>query len=250
MYRYVLLLLGLYFSSCIGDDIVVLDDSILADYKALNSDLESDFLIACAAGKEGGMHGIENEPTAIYFYPIEGATDFRYYETGNIADSLNFEKYNRIDLTIDPVFNGYLQRWNRDEFEGERFAIVTYLTEGKLHISDPIRMKTNPKPSEVNPELVAIEVEESQVHFQWQDGIIDENVIYFQVVSDDSGNLISGTYTYERSWTFYDTSNVVLNITTEANPTLTAGNEYLFTMMAVSEDNWVNLLIQKPFIAL
>ena len=249
MYRYAIILVCLYFSSCQGDDIVVLDDHILEDYIALNSELESDFLIACAAGKEGGMHGIPEESTAIYFYPIEGATDYRYYETENIADSLNFEKYKRVDLSIDPVFNGYLQRWNRHDFDGERMAIVTYQSEGKLHISDPIRMKTNPKPSEVNPDLVEIEVEPSKVHFEWQDGIINENVIYFQVVADGMGNFVSGTYTYDRSYTFYDTSNVVLNITTDPNPTLISGNEYSFTMMAVSEDNWVNLLIQQTFTA-
>jgi len=110
-------------------------------------------------------------------------------------------------------------------------------------------MKTNPKPTEVNPALVNIEVEDSTAHFEWQDGVIDENVIYFQVISDDQGNLVSGTYTYDRSWTFYDTSNVVLNITTDPNPTLEAGKEYNFTMMAVSEDNWVNLLIQQSFLA-
>jgi len=128
-------------------------------------------------------------------------------------------------------------------------AIVTYLSEGKIHVSDPIRIKTNPKPTEVSSTLVNIEVEQDSVHFQWQDGIIDENVIYFQVVSDTQGNLISGTYTYDRSWTFYDTSNVVLNITTDENPMLTSGEEYTFTMMAVSDDNWVNLLIQKDFVA-
>ncbi len=249
MYRYVIILLCLYFSSCIGDDILVLDDNILAEYIALNSDLESDFLIACAAGKEGGIHGIPEESTAIYFYPFEGATDYRYYEAENIADSLNFEEYKRVDLSIDPVFNGYLLRWNRDDFQGERMGMVTYRTEGKLHISDPIRMKTNLKPSEVNPDLVDIEVQPSQVYFEWQDGLIDENVIYFQVISDDQGNLISGTYTYDQFWTFYDTSNVVLNITTDPNPMLISGNEYSFTMMAVSEDNWVNLLIEQTFTA-
>jgi len=164
-------------------------------------------------------------------------------------DFLIADKYQRVNLPISPVFNGYLQRWNQQSFDGERMAIVTYLSEGKIHVSDPIRIKTNPKPTEVSSTLVNIEVEQDSVHFQWQDGIIDENVIYFQVVSDTQGNLISGTYTYDRSWTFYDTSNVVLNITTDENPMLTSGEEYTFTMMAVSDDNWVNLLIQKDFVA-
>lgn len=249
MYKYLSFVLCVFIFSCQNDQEKPLDQNILSDYIELNSDLESDFLIACAAGKEGGMHGVMSEPTAIYFYPVAGATDYRYYETENVIDSIDFSQYKRVDLTLDPLFNGYLQRWNQESFEGERMSIVTYLTDGKLHISDPIRMKTNPKPTEVNPALVNIEVEDSTAHFEWQDGVIDENVIYFQVISDDQGNLVSGTYTYDRSWTFYDTSNVVLNITTDPNPTLEAGKEYNFTMMAVSEDNWVNLLIQQSFLA-
>lgn len=235
-------------ASCQKNMEIKVEDDVLSDYIALNADLEIDFLIACAAGKQGGMHGIAAEPTAIYFYPEEGATDYRYYEANDVADSISFDQYNRVDLPLSPLFNGYLQRWNHDSFEGERMAIVTYVTEGKIHISDPIRIKTNPKPTEVN-DLVEIEVQDSVVHFEWQDGVIDENVIYFQVITDDNGNLMSGTYTYDRSWTFYDTSNVVLNITADANPTLQSGSDYTFTMMAVSEDNWVNLLIQKGFVA-
>lgn len=46
---------------------------------------------------------------------------------------------------------------------------------------------------------------------------------------------------------YYNTSNVVLNITTQTPPSLIVGNNYNFTLMDVSEDNWVNLVIQKTF---
>jgi len=62
-------------------------------------------------------------------------------------------------------------------------------------------------------------------------------------------NLISGTYTYDRAFTVYDLSNVVLNITdTTFVPTLEPNQNYNFTMMGVSEDNWVNLFIRKTFV--
>lgn len=248
MYRWLIFACFVILYSCSENDSIPLNEDILSEYIELNSTQERDFLIACAAGKEGGMHDNPENPTAIYFYPVEGATDYRYFETTNISDSLDFEKYQRVNLSLDPVFNGYLQRWNRSNFEGERMAIVTYITQGTLHISDPIRIKTNTKSTEVNPDLVDIELQDSLVDFEWQDGLIDENVIYFQVISNEQGDLISGTYTYDRSWTFYDTSNVVLNITNTEHPELISGNNYTFTMMAVSDDNWVNLLIQKPFL--
>ena len=76
--------------------------------------------------------------------------------------------------------------------------------------------------------------------------MIPENVIYFQVISDTDNNLISGTYTIEKNFTFYDLDNVVFNITDpNANPTLEPNKTYNFTLMGVSEDNWVNLFMEK-----
>ena len=78
--------------------------------------------------------------------------------------------------------------------------------------------------------------------------MIDENIIYFQVISDVNGNFISGTYTVEKEFTFYDLSNVVFNITdTTALPVLELDTQYVVTLMGISEDNWVNVYMQKPF---
>ena len=111
-----------------------------------------------------------------------------------------------------------------------------------------IRLKTNIKPTELNPNLVTITEDSVNPSFSWNDGIIKENVIYFQVISDSANNLISGTYTTEKDFTFYKVDNVVLNITDSSSiPRLEIGKKYTFTMMGVSEDNWVNLLIEKEF---
>ena len=84
--------------------------------------------------------------------------------------------------------------------------------------------------------------------FKWVDGSIKENVIYFQVISDEANNLISGTYTYEKEFTFYDLSNVVFNITDpNTNPELQPNSDYKITLMGVSEDNWVNLYMEEEF---
>ena len=44
-------------------------------------------------------------------------------------------------------------------------------------------------------------------------------------------------------------SNVVLNINRNMPANLISQNEYHFSMLAVSLDNWVNLIIEKPFVA-
>ncbi len=234
--------------SCKKEDDNILQESILADYIQLHSDLEIADLIACAGGNADGLFNNAAIPTSIFFYPIAGATDFRYFEAENVADSLDFSKYIGKDLISEPIFNGYLWKFNNTVFEGERMGIVTYKTPGKLHVCNPIRQKTNIKPTEVNEALVTVTENEVSPSFSWKDGMIDENVIYFQIISDMKGNLISGTYTIEKRFTFYDLDNVVLNITNPSTtPTLFPNTSYRFTMMAVSEDNWVNLFFEKMF---
>lgn len=223
-------------------------DQGLDDYLQENSELELAELIACAAGRSNGLSGNANFPTDVFFYPIAGATDFRYYESIDTDNPLDYSKYRPVILDDEPVFNGYLWKFNRDPYEADRYGIVTYHTDGKIHICDPIRLKTYDKPTEVNPDLVVIRSNGVNPTFTWTDGELQENVIYFQVISDSEGNLISGTYTFDKEFQFYDLQNVVLNITDpESSPALELNTEYQFTMMGVSEDNWVNLLIDVSF---
>ena len=247
-YLFYILFLSIIFACSNDDSQVNLDPNNLADYITLNRNLELDEVIACAGGRAIGLFDGDLDPTSVIYYPIEGSSEIRYFETDTVLDSTDFSLYTAIELPSEPLFNGFLAKFNNPSFDGEKQAIVTYLTEGRLHISNPITMKTNTKPSEVNAELLDIEVNNVNPRFSWQAGIFDENAIYFQVVSDEQGNLISGTYTFEENFTFYELDNVVLNITDpNSNPTLEPNTNYQFTLMGVSVDNWVNLLIEQEF---
>ncbi|MEM9327839.1 MAG: hypothetical protein AAGA85_19380 [Bacteroidota bacterium] len=236
----------LLFASCEEDR--VLQEEILADFIELNRALEVADLVACAGGDENGLLGSSALPTDVFFYPIQGATDFRYFEAENVADSSDLSKYRIKDLESEPLFNGYMAKFNNLPFTGERMGIVTYKTPGKLHVCTPIRLKTNNKPTEVNKDLIVVEENSTAPSFTWSDGLIKENVIYFHVISDAENNLISGTYTIEKNFTFYDLSNVVFNITDpNSTPTLQPNKDYRFTLMGVSEDNWVNLFAEVDF---
>jgi hypothetical protein len=234
--------------SCKKDSVEQVQVS-LQDYIEENGGLTiSDELIACAAGMPTGFMGEEKYPTSVFFYPITGAHSFKYYEAENLSDSLNYEKYIIKKLPLEPVFNGYLYRFKNTAFENERMGIVTYITPGKLHICTAIRLKTNVKPTEVLPQNVQITTDSIHPLFEWTEGTIHENVIYFQVVSDQFDNLISGTYTYDKHFRFYDLSNVVLNIhDVQPEPSLSDSSAYKFTLMGVSEDNWVNIMAEVPF---
>jgi hypothetical protein len=129
----------------------------------------------------------------------------------------------------------------------EKWVIVTYELNNEIKISNPIRTKQILKPSIWSDDVTINQEMSTMPSFMWQNNAFGDNAIYFQIISDIQDNLFSGTYTYENQFQYYNTSNVVLNITAQAPPTLSIGSSYNFTLMDVSEDNWVNTVIQKTF---
>lgn len=201
-----------------------------------------DNVIACASTSDTDTNTI-----FAYFYPRPGASDFRYYETASIEDDKNdYTKYRQIDIVPTDLFNGYLKKFSRT-LSQEKWVIITFLENEELHLSNPIRLKQNTKPTEFT-DLLEIELATMGMPvFTWKDGIYQHNKIYFQIISDMENDLLSGTYTFDTTFQYYTLENVVLNITRDIPPVLQASQEYKFTLMGVSEDNWVNLIVEKDF---
>lgn len=209
-------------------------------------------LIACAAGGQSDFLDDPSAPLNMFFYPLPNATNFKYYETQNASDdpadlSLFFEK----KIESLPVFNGFLRRYPLPPPSKDVWGRVSFIANDTLWYCKPVRYKTLEKPSQYAPELCEVNLSEPlKPTFTWQNGTADDNIIYFQIISDENGNALSGTYTTERSFQFYELENVVLNVTpSNTTPTLETGKSYDFTLMGVSSDNWVNLIMDKSFIA-
>lgn len=209
---------------------------------ALNGEtVVKDNVIACAASadKEGFVN--------VFFYPREGATNFRYFETEDIeVDKNNFEAYIEKAPEVLDVFNGKLKRFSV-ETSKEKWVIVSFTEAGSTHISNPIQLKHITKPTE---RLNTVNIDSANPImpiFTWQDGLYADSAIYFQVITDVNSNFLSGTYTFEKMFQYYNLDNVVLNITKKSPPNLIQTKNYGFTLMAVSEDNWVNLLVETNF---
>ena len=235
------LLLTLSFISCNHDEGA--RSAVLSQVMAFYSDLEMDEVIACAASKEN-----DDLTSYIYYYPIPGATNIQYFETDS-ADLIsdNYNNYYEVELPEEDVFGGYLKRFVRSGDE-DVFGIVTFQVNGKFHKSNPIRLKNRTRPTEYK-DVVSIDQSQSLMPlFSWEDGIYVENAIYFHVISDVDGNFISGTYTREKKFRYYVLDNVVLNINRTTPEDLILNQQYNFSMLAVSLDNWVNLIIEKPFV--
>ncbi len=220
----------------------IVNPANLQEYLNINSGLIVDEVIACAASDE-----FDTSKSYIFYYPVPGATEIQYFETENIqADSNDFSNYTKKELPKEGVFNGYLERFVKNSTQ-EVWAMVTYKTNGKIHKSNPIKLKHQTKPTEWTTNVSIDLTEKTSPKFSWNDGAVKENAIYFQVVTDQNNDLLSGTYTYDKWFQYYELGNVVLNVTRETPPDLILGNEYNFVMMGVSLDNWVNLVIINKF---
>jgi hypothetical protein len=200
-----------------------------------------DNVIACAASNAN------DDKVSVFFYPRPGTTNFRYFETPDATfDKNDFENYIPVEFPIQDVFNGFLKKFEVST-ANEKWVIVGFEEGGKTHLSNPIRLKQKTKPTESISRNVTIEATTNMPNFFWDDGKFDDTKIYFHVVSDQDNNLLSGTYSFERKFQYYNLDNVVLNVTQGTPPILKTETVYNFTLMGVSEDNWVNLFSEVSF---
>lgn len=226
--------------SCDSDDGRLLKDTTL-ETALINREFIRDNVIACAASNQPA--GI----VSVFLYPRRGVSNINFYQTESIDVNKNdFSAYSKGESELTNVFNGYLLKYEIIP-EQEKWVIVTFEEQGIIHLSNPIRLKQSTKPTEYLSENITIDSSSSMPIFTWQDGMFNDSKIYFHVVSDDNGNLLSGTYTFEKLFQYYNLDNVVLNITEIEPPNLEIGSNYGFTLLAVSEDNWVNLFSGVSF---
>ncbi|KAA1243860.1 hypothetical protein [Aquimarina sp. RZ0] len=239
--RIIVFLLCCIFYACSENESTIPQDTSLASLVSANT-TKIDNVIACASSS-----GIDESTIIAYVYPRPGATDISYYETSGInLDKNEYQNYKRIAIPPSDFFNGYLKKFERTT-DSEKWVIITFFEDGVLHLSNPIRLKHRTKPTTFTSD-VSIDMTTAMMPvFGWTDGVDDDTVIYFQVISDMSNELLSGTYTTQQQFQYYKLDNVVLNITRETPPQLNITDTYNFTLMGVSEDNWVNLFIERSF---
>ncbi|MEM6686631.1 MAG: hypothetical protein AAF617_12690 [Bacteroidota bacterium] len=245
----ILLVFTIFFTllSCQSDDTtepIILENTAKLSEVIANRTIETGAVIACAASAENNSNVVN-----IFYYLEEGATNVQFFETNTTAvDHNEYGNYRELALPSQPLFDGFIYQFTRP-FGHDQWVIVTFELDGEVKISNPIHIKNNSKPT-VWTDAVTINQDISKMPtFSWEHNANGDNAIYFQVLSTVDNGLLSGTYTYENQFQYYNTSNVVLNITAENPLELTVNNSYKFTLMDVSEDNWVNTVIQSIFIA-
>ena len=238
--------LGIYCTiGCTDDDSPAPpENSLLAYLEANDLELQLDSLIACAAsGQEGILADPGNAPISIIYLPLTGVTDVRYFESEGIpANPTDYALYQEKLFVQAPLLNGFLRKFTRVTPDQAVYGLVSFVRKNKVFLSNPIHLKASTQPTDFTTAIATDLTDPLMPAFSWENLDDTENAIYFQVVSDVAGNLISGTYTTAPNFQFYNLDNVVLNINdiTPA-PSLTPGEDYQFTVLGVSQDNWVNL---------
>ncbi len=233
---------------CKDDDTDFPVDSLAAYIQSSGLQIQRDSLIACAISTKSS--GDPQFPIEVIYYPLDEISDIRYYESRTgLNDVGDFSLLTRRTLQSEPMFNGYLQKFLHPGNESKVLGVVTYKRNNKLFISDGIHVQTTANPTNYNDDLLTInQTTPLSPFFSWQGDQNGDNIIYFQVVADESNNLISGTYTIEKEFQFYNLDNVVLNIRDiEPIPSLLPGNNYTFWLFGVNAENWVNLIAEKSF---
>ena len=236
-----ILLLSILLTGCIKVDIEA--DTLRADIDPFGSKIVVHGVIACAANSMALPNSVE-----VYFYPPDGVTHMRVYCSNSPEeDEWDYNNYSESDHSVENLFDGYLKKYSLPPETEEKWAIVTFERDDTVFLSDPVRLRHLTFPTEMNGELITVVEQATTPSFSWTDGIYTTNDIYFQVITDTLMNFISGTYTRDRSFQFYDLTNVVLDINEGNIPVLLPNSSYDFTLMAVDDDNWVNLLCWTRF---
>ncbi len=242
MLRYaVLLLIGLLIIDCKKEDQTI--PTNLQGYLDGNS-IKTSNVIACAASDIDSP--VDNlSKILVFYYPRADVSNVQLFETASLdEDSSLFEHYTLVNAQAIDVFGGELQRFEIER-EIENWLIVTFEENDTIHISNPIRTKIITAPTDWS---TAINIDQSTSQmpvFEWT--AVPESTIYFQIVNELDETFISGTYTFETHFQYYNTENVVLNITPNNPPSLVIGRNYNFTLMGVSEDNWVHGVGMREF---
>ena len=146
------------------------------------------------------------------------------------------------------IFGSKLRRFTHASSK-EVWCLVTYITEGKLHISEPIRTQNTSNDTKYSTEVEIIDSAPLMPIFDWTKIVFDDNTNYFQAVSKNDNSFLSGTFTTEKTFQYYNEANITGKIHTLTPANLIADATYKFALFGISEDNWVRLVIQKSFVA-
>lgn len=239
---FTILFLTLILFACKNDD-TISDTSIFSEYLKTKKSIAEE-VIACAASSKN------KEQILVYFFPETNTSSYKLYLLTNLEHpKTDFKHYALQAQTSKITVANTLRSFQVDAITSETWAIVSFEKNNEIHYSNPINLKHQKSPT-IYHSNITITIDTDKLHFTWPNmpgNDTTENAIFFEIVTTENNQLISGTYTTENNYTYLDNSNVVLTITPNNTQKLNSNTNYGFAVMGVSEDNWVNFIAEKDF---
>ncbi len=226
----------------------------LENFIAVNAlTVQADSLIACAFSGDHGFlpTGMTGEARVLAYSYLPGV-DFLYFRSTDelsAATDLSHYEFDPGNGTR-PVANGFFEVLPTESPAAgdEELFIVAFVSGAKVYVSNPISVKGTDLPTASFPEELSTDLAQPRnPAFSWPDAPGD-NVIFFHLLTDIDGNVVSGTYSTENTFSYYDLANVVLNVSPGTPPaSLSTGNTHRMTIMGVGSNNWVNFIRDATF---
>lgn len=229
-----LIFLGSLLFSCTSPS-----DKNLQEYTS-SFEAVKDNLVSCAASDPS------NDNASIVFYKtIAGANNLRFWHSETYSEDLL--DYTILDqLVADDLFNGFMGKYDTSIGNG---SVILSLEKGDTLIyCKPIEILSKDQEALRDNDINIDQSDILNPSFDWPESTIDPSSIYFHLIVDsDDNEAISGTYSYENTFTFYMLDNVVFNVTEKSDPQLFVDKNYEITLMQVSDNNWVTKISTKVF---
>jgi len=222
----------------------------------LNNNLieQPDSLIACAfSGNHAFLpQGLGADVRILSYSYFEEGEFLYFHSTDRVSASGDFNHYTyRRPLGSRSVADGFFEVLPMVQPAAGAFErmIVVRVIGDKAYLSNTIFIKGVDELTAAFPNALATEnLGQGSQRFIWPEDPGD-NVIYFQLLTDGTDRVVSATYTVAPEFTYYQTDNVVLNVSPGTPPASLSATDgpYRMTVMGVGANNWVNFIRDASF---
>jgi hypothetical protein len=190
------------------------------------------------------------DPISVFYLPPENSTEYKYFESDKYNINVNdLTTFYEKKLESIAEFSGSFIRFLHPSLDFPRWARISCKKNGQILISNAFMINTMSDSTKYCPGLLAFDFDRpTQPLFSWYNDTIPGTSMYLQLLSGADQEIISGTFTTDHYFQFYDLSNVIRNIhDVTPLPVLTKGQICTFTLMGLGPDYWVEMMSDTTF---
>lgn len=213
-----------------------------------------DSLIACAFSGDHAFlpEDLGADVRILSFSYFQEGEFIYFHSTDRVSASGDLDHYTfRRPLGAGSVAEGFFEVLPMIQPAAGTFErmIVARVIGRTIYLSNPIFMRGADELTAAFPDALAIENEaQGTPTFTWPE-TPGNNAIFFQLLTQSDGQVVSATYTIDPEFTYYQPDNVVLNVSPGTPPAAlpATGGPHRMTVMGVGDDNWVNFIRDTDF---